>query len=43
LSEDGVLIVEHHAKKQVPETVGNLRRWRTLKQGDTILSFYEPK
>ena len=43
LGEDGVLVVEHHAKKQMPETVGNLRRWRTLKQGDTILSFYEPK
>lgn len=43
LSDDGVLVVEHHAKKQMLETVGNLRRWRTLKQGDTILSFYEPK
>ncbi|MFN6963284.1 MAG: 16S rRNA (guanine(966)-N(2))-methyltransferase RsmD [Pyrinomonadaceae bacterium] len=43
LAEDGVLIVEHHAKKQMPETVGHLRRWRTLKQGDTILSFYEAK
>lgn len=43
LSGEGVLVVEHHAKKQMPETVGNLRRWRTLKQGDTILSFYEPR
>jgi len=43
LSEDGMLVVEHHAKKQMPETVGHLRRWRTLKQGDTILSFYEAK
>ena len=43
LGDNGVLVVEHHAKKQMPETVGELRRWRTLKQGDTILSFYEPK
>ena len=41
LSEDGVLIVEHHTKKPVPELVGTLRRWRFLKQGETGLSFYE--
>jgi len=41
LAEEGVLVVEHHAKKQVPDLIGNLRRWRVLKQGETSLSFYE--
>lgn len=41
LSGDGVLIVEHHAKKPLPDLLGELRRWRILKQGETHLSFYE--
>lgn len=41
LTDDGLLIVEHHAKKTVPDAVGLLRRWRLLKQGDSSLSFYE--
>ncbi len=41
LSHDGILVAEHHAKKQMPEGVGKLRRWRVLKQGETHLSFYE--
>ena len=41
LREDGVLIAEHHLKNPLPDAVGAIRRWRTLKQGGTILSFYE--
>src|ERR1043166_7291969 len=41
LRTGGTLIVEHHAKKHMQESVGSLRRWRELKQGDTSLSFYE--
>ena len=41
LTENGILIAEHHAKNVLPETVGELRRWRMLKQGETHLSFYE--
>jgi 16S rRNA (guanine966-N2)-methyltransferase len=41
LRSGGTLIVEHHAKKHMPEEVGHLRRWRILKQGHTSLSFYE--
>lgn len=41
LNDEGILIVEHHAKKQIPDEVGALRRWRVLKQGETNLSFYE--
>lgn len=41
LTGAGLLIVEHHHKNPLPETVGNLRRTRVLKQGDSALSFYE--
>ena len=41
LSEDGILVVEHHTKKSMPDASGGLRRWRVLKQGETSLSFYE--
>ncbi|MEJ7701615.1 MAG: 16S rRNA (guanine(966)-N(2))-methyltransferase RsmD [Pyrinomonadaceae bacterium] len=41
LRDDGKLIVEHHFKKLLPDIVGNLRRWRIIKQGETQLSFYE--
>ena len=38
---DGLLIVEHHHKNTLPETIGNLVRTRIVKQGDSSLSFYE--
>ncbi len=41
LNTGGLLIVEHHAKKPIADEVGELRRWRILKQGDTWLSFFE--
>ena len=41
LTENGLLIVEHHHKKELPETVGRLKRYRVLKQGESALSFYE--
>ncbi len=41
LGSDGILIVEHHAKNILPDAVGDVRRWRVLKQGETHLSFYE--
>ncbi|HEX8708386.1 MAG TPA: 16S rRNA (guanine(966)-N(2))-methyltransferase RsmD [Pyrinomonadaceae bacterium] len=41
LADDGVLIVEHHHKNELKDAVGEVRRWRTLKQGDSCLSFYE--
>lgn len=41
LSADGILIAEHHAKVVLPDAVGDVRRWRILKQGETQLSFYE--
>ncbi|MBK7393156.1 MAG: 16S rRNA (guanine(966)-N(2))-methyltransferase RsmD [Chloracidobacterium sp.] len=41
LNDGGLLVVEHHSKKHIPDEVGSLRRWRILKQGETSLSFYE--
>jgi len=41
LIDSGILVVEHHTKKRMPDAVGDLRRWRILKQGETSLSFYE--
>jgi 16S rRNA (guanine966-N2)-methyltransferase len=40
LSDSGILIVEHHHKTKLPESIGKLRRTRVLKQGDSSLSFY---
>jgi len=41
LSNEGFFIAEHHAKMNLPDVVGDLRRWRIIKQGDNSLSFYE--
>ena len=41
LAKNGTLIVEHFAKNVLPDEVGEIRRWRLLKQGDACLSFYE--
>lgn len=40
LSDDGLLVVEHHHKNSLPEKIGKLHRTRVLKQGDSALSFY---
>ena len=40
LNDDALVIVEHHHKNALPETIGELRRTRVLKQGDSSLSFY---
>ena len=41
IAEDGLLVVEHHHKNLLNDTFGRLTRTRTLKQGDSALSFYE--
>ena len=40
LNDDALVIVEHHHKNALPETIGELTRTRVLKQGDSSLSFY---
>ncbi len=41
LVDNGLLIVEHHSKTFMPDLVGEIRRWRITKQGETWVSFYE--
>lgn len=41
MREDGLLIAEHHHKTILPDTAGSLERTRVLKQGDSVLSFYQ--
>ena len=41
LAEGGVIVVEHHRKKDLKEEFGSLKRYRMLKQGDSCLSFYQ--
>lgn len=43
LTENGVLIVEHHHKNELKDQVGSILRSRILKQGDSALSFYSPE
>ena len=40
LTENGVLVVEHSVRVRLPESVGRLRMFRTLKQGDSVLALY---
>jgi 16S rRNA (guanine(966)-N(2))-methyltransferase RsmD len=40
LAADGVVIAEHIKKMELAENYGTLRRYRVLKQGDSVLSFY---
>jgi len=41
LSPGGLFIAEHHHKTEMFDLIGELRRWRLVKQGDSCLSFYE--
>jgi 16S rRNA (guanine966-N2)-methyltransferase len=40
LGDSSVLIAEHRKTFQLPATLGRLRQFRSLKQGDAALSFY---
>jgi 16S rRNA (guanine966-N2)-methyltransferase len=41
VSDGGIVIVEHYKKKELAEEFGPLVRYRTLKQGDSVLSFFK--
>ncbi|HXI62072.1 MAG TPA: 16S rRNA (guanine(966)-N(2))-methyltransferase RsmD, partial [Pyrinomonadaceae bacterium] len=41
LAKAGMVIVEHDKKKELREEVGQFKRYRVVKQGDSSLSFYE--
>ena len=40
LSEDGVVIVEHFFKRQIPEKTGALKIIKSYRYGDTMLTLY---
>ena len=42
LAPDGLLIMEHSKRKEMPGTSGNLQKIRSLVQGDAALAFYRP-
>jgi len=42
LSGDGLLIIEYSKRKELPDIAGNLRKIRSLVQGDAALAFYTP-
>ena len=39
----GVLVVEHPSGKRLPESVGALKRWRSVRLNGSSVSFYEQK
>ena len=41
LAPDGIVVVEHYHKNQLPKSVGKLEQTRVLKQGDSALSFFK--
>lgn len=41
LTGNGIIIVEHYKKKELPDEFGSLHCYRSLNQGDSCLSFYE--
>lgn len=40
LGNNTLVIAEHHHKTELPDSAGNLTCTRTLKQGDSVLSFF---
>jgi 16S rRNA (guanine(966)-N(2))-methyltransferase RsmD len=40
LADNGVVVVEHHKKTELAEAFGQMHRYRVLKQGDSVLSFF---
>ena len=40
LAIDGIVIVEHRKQNELAEEFGPVKRYRVLKQGDSVLSFY---
>jgi 16S rRNA G966 N2-methylase RsmD len=43
LTTSGLLVVEHHHKNEVKDEAGLIVRRRVLKQGESALSFYQPR
>lgn len=43
LAPQGILIIEHHKKEELPEYEGSLILFKQKRYGDTFLSFYKKK
>ena len=43
LASDGLVVVEHSRKMDLPEAAVRIRKVRNLKQGDSALTFYAPE
>lgn len=41
LKKEGVLIVRHHKKTELPDSLGIIKRYRQNKYGDAFVSFYQ--
>jgi 16S rRNA (guanine966-N2)-methyltransferase len=41
LATDAIVVVEHYKKTELPEESGTLHCYRTVKQGDSVLNFYQ--
>lgn len=41
LAADAIVVVEHHKKRELKDEFGSLHRYRSLKQGDSALSFHK--
>lgn len=41
LQDDGIVVVEHKKIDDIPESIGNLQKYRTNNYGDIAVSFYE--
>jgi 16S rRNA G966 N2-methylase RsmD len=37
----GLLIIEHPTDSSYPDGMANMRHWRTIEQGEKVLSIYE--
>ena len=41
LKTGGLLLIEHLSENQFPDNIRSLKRWRTVDQGETIVTIYE--
>ena len=41
IKTSGLLIIQHQSSTSYPERMSQLSRWRTIEQGETILTIYE--
>lgn len=41
-AQGGIVIAQHSVRLKLPEVTGRLKRYREVRQGDNVLSFYSP-